>query len=209
MQKRNLTILIVVICILVLGVLYFSLCARDSTAQPAPGAADVMVLPKPDTQGGMPLMQALSLRKSGRDFSNRAITEQELSDLLWACCGVNRADGHRTPPFSQNRQLVEVYVTLESGVYRYDAPKHQLVRELAGDMRSRYGAPLTLIFAADSEYYASGMHVGSLYQNVGLYCASVGLANVVKRNGVDALDGLLKLPPGYRVFIVQSLGYPR
>jgi len=209
MQKRKLTVLLVVAGILVLGGLYFSLCARDSAAEPAPGSADVMALPKPDTQGGLPLMQALSLRKSGREFSNRAIPEQVLSDLLWACCGVNRADGHRTLPLSQNKQLIEVYVTLESGVYRYDAPKHQLIRELAGDMRSKYGAPLTLIFAADSEYYASGMHVGSLYQNAGLYCASAGLANVVKRNGVDALNGVLTLPTGYKVFIVQSIGYPR
>jgi len=210
MQKRNLTVLIAAVCVLVLGVLYFSLCARDSAAEPAPGAAaDTLALPKPNTQGGMPLMQALSLRKSGREFSDRAIAEQELSDLLWACCGVNRPDGHRTLPLSQNKQLIEVYVALESGVYRYDAIKHQLVRELAGDMRSKYGAPLTLIYAADSEYYASGMHVGSLYQNAGLYCASAGLANVVKRNGADALDGLLKLPAGYKVFVVQSVGYPR
>jgi hypothetical protein len=53
------------------------------------------------------------------------------------------------------------------------------------------------------------MHVGSLYQNAGLYCASAGLASVVKATGASALDGELKLPQGYKVLIVQPVGFPR
>jgi hypothetical protein len=51
------------------------------------------------------------------------------------------------------------------------------------------------------------MHLGSLYQNAGLYCASAGLANVVKANGKDALKGKLPLPKNYEVFIIHSIGY--
>ncbi len=48
-------------------------------------------LPKPQTDGGKPLMQALSERKSTRTFGSRTIPEQVLSNLLWAADGINRS----------------------------------------------------------------------------------------------------------------------
>ncbi len=44
----------------------------------------------------MPLMQALSLRRSTREFSTRKIPDQVLADLLWAAYGINRPGGDRT-----------------------------------------------------------------------------------------------------------------
>jgi len=171
----------------------------------------VIALPKPDRSGGKPLMEALWLRKSTRSFSNKSVSEQDLSNLLWAAWGINRPEtGKHTAPTSRNEQNVQVYVALESGVWLYDPAAHGLKLMLAADTRAKFGgSPITLLFAAEEDHYASGMHVGSLYQSVGLYCASAGLANVVKLTGANALDGLLKLPEGYRVFIIQSVGWPR
>jgi hypothetical protein len=53
------------------------------------------------------------------------------------------------------------------------------------------------------------MHVGTLYQNAGLYCASAGFANVVKANGKDALKGRLVLKKNYEVMIIHSIGYAK
>jgi hypothetical protein len=50
----------------------------------------VISLPKPRTEGGKPLMEALKERKSTREFASRPLTDQPLSDLLWAAFGVNR-----------------------------------------------------------------------------------------------------------------------
>jgi len=52
------------------------------------------------------------------------------------------------------------------------------------------------------------MHVGSLCQNAGLYCASAGPASVVKATGVDAQNKELNLPKGYIIKIVQPVGWP-
>jgi len=170
-----------------------------------------IALPKPDTSGGKPLMEVLRLRKSTRSFSNAPVSEHELSNLLWAAWGINRpTTGHHTVPTSQNEQNVQVYVALENGVWLYDSVAHGLKLMLTEDTRAKFGgSPVTLLFAAEDGHYASGMHVGSIYQNAGLYCASAGLNNVVKRTGANALDGLLKLPEGYRIFIIQSVGWPR
>lgn len=170
-----------------------------------------VLLPVPDKTGGMPLMEALANRRSERNVDpSRQLSAQELSNLLWATWGVNRPDGRRTAPTAKNTQNVGVCVAMENGVWWYDAPKNILELALDVDARARFGgAPVTLIYFAPTDDPAAGMHVGSLYQNAGLYCASAGLANVVKMTGADALEGQLALPDGYRVFVVQSIGYPR
>jgi hypothetical protein len=165
-------------------------------------------LPEPDKAGGKPLMQALNLRKSERNISAKPLPLQELSNLLWATWGITRSDGKRTAPTGRNSQKIEVYAVLEDGVWLYDAKNNRLQQVLNSDERGKYSpAGVTLLYAADDEDSFNEMHVGSLYQNAGLYCASAGLANVVKRGGSDALKGKLPLKKDYQVEIVHSIGY--
>lgn len=167
-----------------------------------------MVLPAPDKSGGKPLMQALALRASNRSISRQPLPEKDLSNILWAAWGVNRPDGRRTVPTARNTQAVALYAAMANGVWRYEGERHELIKVLDADLRDTFGgAPLTLIYAAGQGPYA-GMHVGSMYQNAGLYCASAGLANVVKATGVSSVQGRLPLPPKYSVLIIQSVGLP-
>ena len=53
-------------------------------------AGEPISLPAPATRGGMPLMQALSARHSTREYTDRPLSRQMLSDLLWAAFGINR-----------------------------------------------------------------------------------------------------------------------
>ena len=181
------------------------------SAQATAAGPDRLSLPKPDTTGGKPLMQALAERKSTRAFSDNPIPEQELSNLLWAVWGVNRpTQGLHTAPTARNARALAVYVVLESGVWFYEPKDHALSQALNKDVRSKFGnPPLVLLYAAPKDDKFAGMHVGSLYQNAGLYCASAGLASVVKATGVNALDGELTLPKGYIIYIVQPVGWPR
>ena len=55
-------------------------------------AQDVTLLLPPQTDGGMPLMRALKNRKTSREFAGKDISAQQLSNLLWAACGINRPD---------------------------------------------------------------------------------------------------------------------
>jgi hypothetical protein len=184
--------------------LLFSLCAVDARA------AQTMQLPVPDKEGGMPLMQALAERKSTKSFGDKAVSAQDLSNLLWAAWGVNRPDGRRTAPTARNSQAVEVYVVLDSGVWRYDGPRHMLVQALPGDLRARVGgAPVTLLFAAPADDNWGGDHVGSIYQNAGLYCASAKMACVVRVAGRDGLKDSLTLPKDYRIRIALAAGWPK
>ncbi|MDR2488234.1 MAG: SagB/ThcOx family dehydrogenase [Desulfovibrio sp.] len=175
----------------------------------AASAEERLTLAAPDKNGGKPLMQALALRATNRAISQQMPSDQDLGNLFWAAWGVNRTDGRRTVPTARNSQAVALYAVMSNGVWRYEGENHELIKVLDEDVRAKFGgAPLTLLFAAEEGPYA-GMHVGSMYQNVGLYCASAGLSNVVKANGVSVLHARLPLPPNYSILIVQSLGVPK
>lgn len=170
-------------------------------------AEERVALLEPVKTGGMPLMEALTLRQSERDISDQEISKQDLSNLLWATFGINRDDGRRTAPTARNKQKIQVYAVMPTGVWLYDAKENQLVKAIDGDFTSDYNSPLTLLYAAPDDQFG-GMHAGSLYQNAALYCASAGLANVVKINGIDDLEGKLKLPSDYKVLVLQLIGIP-
>ena len=165
-------------------------------------------LPAPEKTGGKPLMQALALRKSDRNISSKPLPAQELSNLLWATWGISRPDGRRTAPTARNSQKIEVYVVLPDGIWLYDAFNNRLQQVLSSDETKKFSpAGVTLLYAADTADQFSQMHVGTLYQNAGLYCASAGFANVVKAGGRDELKGKLPLPKNYEVMIVHPIGY--
>jgi SagB-type dehydrogenase family enzyme len=186
-------------------------------------------LPKPQTDGGRPLMQVLKDRKSSREFSTEKLPLQVLSNMLWAAFGISRPDsGKRTAPSAVNWQEIDVYVTTAEGLYLYDAKAHSLMPVLAQDLRAATGlqpfvkdAPVNLVYVADfsrmgekttaeDKVFYSAADTGFISQNVYLFCASEGLATVV-RNLIDkpALAKLMKLRPDQRVILAQTVGYPK
>jgi nitroreductase len=93
-------------------------------------------LNEPNKTRGLPVMQAFALRASVRDWSEKDLNLQDLSDLLWAANGVNRPDGKRTAPSAMNAQDIDIYVFMKDGAYLYDAAGHMLKPIVAGDHRS-------------------------------------------------------------------------
>lgn len=182
---------------------------RPAVAQGA-GAKVVVVLPEPDKTGGKPLMQALAERHSTRSFTDEAISMQDLSNLLWAAWGINREDGRHTAPTAKNKQDLSVYVAKSDGVWLYIPEKQAIEQYLSKDIRAALGeAPLILMYAAPQDDESAKFHIGSLYQNVGLYCASAGLGGVVKVTGADEADQILALKDGYKVMIIQAVGHSK
>ncbi len=180
-----------------------------------------ITLPKPRTEGGKPLMQALKERKSTRGFSRQQLDAQTLSDLLWAGCGVNRPDGRRTAPSAMNSREIDVYVLLASGAYLYEADAHRLSAVGLLDSSAALDGALKLVFVENQSRvrYAhakpeekigfSSFAAGAISQNVYLYCASEGLATVLRASvDKDAMSKLLRLRADQRVLYVQSAGYP-
>ena len=54
-------------------------------------------LPSPQKDGGMALTKALNERRSVRDYSNKTLALEEISQVLWAAYGKNREGGLTSP----------------------------------------------------------------------------------------------------------------
>jgi len=187
----------------------------------------VIQLPKPVTTGGKPLMEALSDRHSGREFTDTIMPLQQLSNLLWAAYGINRPEEQRrTAPSARNVQEFDLYVAQKSGVYLWKSDSNQLELIKAGDIRGRIGrqpfvasASVVLIFVADydrmgkmeedtKEFY-SAADCGYISQNVYLFAASENL-NTVVIGSVDreTVAILLGLKASQKVVFAQPVGKP-
>lgn len=187
-------------------------------------AQEILSLLPPQKTGGMPLMEALNKRQSSREYVDGRISDQQLSNLLWAACGVNRPDeAKRTAPSSRNKQEIDVYVAMDNGLFLYDHIKHALITILHEDIRPFTGqqdfvaiAGVNLIYVAnyeraesDAEQYraTSSVNAGFIAQNVYLYCASEGLACVVRGwFERENLSNIMQLEGQQDIILTQTVG---
>lgn len=131
------------------------------------------VLPSPNTDGNMSIELALANRRSRRDFVDKAIPAEKLSQILWAAYGVTspqpgRASlrgGLRTAPSAGALYPFEIYAAvgnvegIEEGVYQYIPGEHKIIRTIVGDIREELSnaalgqphikaAPVVILYSA-------------------------------------------------------------
>jgi nitroreductase len=187
--------------------------------------AQDLKLPEPQKEGGIPLMEAINKRKSSRKFISKELSNQVLSNLLWAAYGFNRPERKmRTAPSAWNIQNINVYIAKSDALYLYDAANNKLKLILREDIRQYTGKqsyvnniPVNLIYVADlsmmsrvgekAKFY-SAAQTGFIAQNVYLFCASFNLGTVV-RDLIDreSLRKLMNLKTDEEIILAQSVGY--
>ena len=195
-------------------------------------SAQDISLPTPDKTGGKPLMQALNERQSIRTFTKENLTQQQLSDLLWAGWGFNRADQKkRTAPSSMNVQEIDVYVALPTGLYLYVAESHTLkqinnkdLRKLCGTQDFVAEAPVNIVYVSDmaklgkkegdpikdSDLLSSYANTAFIAQNIYLYCASANLGCVIRGSvPKDKLAPEMGLRSNQVIILSQTVGVPQ
>jgi nitroreductase len=195
-------------------------------------SAQDITLPAPDKTGGKPLMQALNERATTRTFAKDNLTPQQLSDMLWAGWGINRADQKKhTAPSSSNKQEIDVYVALQTGLYLYVPESHMLKQINNKDIRKSCGtqafvaeAPVNLVYVADmgklgkkegdeitdSNLLSSWANSAFISQNVYLYCASADLGCVIRAMiPRDKLAPEMGLRSNQRIILSQTVGLPQ
>jgi nitroreductase len=171
-------------------------------------------------------MQALKARRSSREFRPEPLPVQMLSNLLWAAFGINRPEsGGRTAPSAHNWQEIDIYVATAAGLFVFDAKLHALLPILSQALTGTQGfvsqAPVQLVYVADfarmgqatseaDKHFYAPADTGFISQNVYLYCASEGLATVV-RESIDrpVLAATMQLRPEQQIMLAQSVGYPK
>lgn len=192
-------------------------------------AADIS-LPFPQTESGMPVMQALAKRQTSRDFADAELSPAQLSQIFWAANGVNRPEsGKRTNPAALGVHSVEVYAVTAEGIYLYQPEAHALQSVAEGDFRMTTTtgqafvgqAPLTLVYVGNASAWENARRVpsgeqqvlydsiaaGAMTQSVALAAAAEGLGTCVRASvDHDAFGEAAHLQEGQTVLLAQTLG---
>ena len=192
----------------------FSACAQDIS------------LVAPSKSRGSDIMQTFARRQSVREYSDKDLSQQDLSDLLWATMGQNRDNGKLTAPSCQNKQEIRLLVFTKDGISEYLPASHSLQKLVDGDCRALVAdrqdfaktAPVSLVMVADMDKFGKtderammmvAVDAGIVSENACVAAAGLGLATV-PRASMDA-EGIRKLL-GFgdsQIFIMNNpVGYP-
>ena len=159
------------------------------------GAPLTYTLPTPILDGDMSVERALANRRSRRDFTNEALSQQQLSNLLWSAYGVTQPNtrsprfrgGFRTTPSAGAMYALDIYVAIgnvtgiEAGVYKYISEENKIVRTINRDVRAELAAaalgqlmvreaPITIIWTAIYErmaHYGERGRLRYVYMEIG------------------------------------------
>ena len=180
-------------------------------------------LPAPQKDGGKSISYCLQNRKSTKEYSAKKLSDQQISNILWAAYGFNRAD-KRTVPSAMNCQEFTLYVFLPTGIYRWNDKTNELVQLAKGDHRNVAGkqdyvasAAMNIVYVADyskmgsidanSRSNMAYADCGFIAQNVYLQCASENLGCVIRGYvDKDLLTKTLNLKSTEHVILSQSGG---
>jgi SagB-type dehydrogenase family enzyme len=130
-----------VIFILGISVLILPGCGGVETAAATSQETTKITLPEPAHDSDTSIEETLWGRRSTRNFSEEAITLEQLGQLLWAGQGVTDPSGKRTAPSAGALYPLKLYVVIgkvtgaAAGVYVYDPATHTLKRIIDGDQR--------------------------------------------------------------------------
>lgn len=205
-------------------VLIFSLLVGSMGSLPGQESESIR-LNDPGKERGLPVMKALAVRASAREWSDQDLNLQDLSDLVWAANGVNRPDeGKRTAPSAMNAQDIDIYVFMKEGVYLYDAFNQVLNPVCSGDHRALPGmtdAPVNLVLISDISRFRRGedslkltwaaMDAGIVSQNISVFCAATELVTRPRASfpGMEKIREILELKDSQHVMLNHPVGYPK
>ncbi len=207
--------------------------AKTSTSAPAttPNIVTIIDLPQAKTTGPLSLEQALTQRRSRRDFAPAGLNRQQLAQLCWAADGItDRARGFRTAPSAGALYPMELLLATAEGLYRYLPSRHILKLLQAGDLRSDISrqahnqelittAAVVFIIVAEPQRSARKygkrswryclLEAGHIGQNLLLQATAMSLASVPVGAFDDAgLAQLLDLPTGRKPTYLICVGQP-
>lgn len=165
-----------------------------------------ITLSEPNKQSNLSIEEALLNRRSIRDFIDKQISLNKLSQLLWSAQGITSISNKRTSPSAGGTYPIEIFVlvknveNLNQGLYQYIPQEHSLIKIFEEDKSSElmqaslnqeyiYDASFNIIICADfdrtKEVYGNRgeryvyMEAGHVSQNIYLQSESLNLGTVV------------------------------
>ena len=176
----------------------------------------------------MTVTEALYERHSGRSFSEKALPQELVMEVLWAGNGKNAYD-RRTAPSAVNAQDIDLYLCSAEGVSKYNAGDAKLEKVTDEDIRpflqaqNKFimNAPVTVLLVSDQTTFGEPrpgsrnmnfglVDAGIVSENISLFCTAKGLATVccMPRIREDEVRRALSLSERQIPILYHPVGYP-
>jgi SagB-type dehydrogenase family enzyme len=170
------------------------------------GQENMFKLPQPRKDSSFSVERAIYSRRSVREYQDKDLKLEDVSQLLWAAQGITSRHGLRSAPSAGALYPVEIYLVatkvekLQPGVYKYIPLTHSLRQVLQRDVRKEVcnaalgqscvlDASATIIISVVFErvtrkYGQRGIQytyfeAGCVAENVHLQAESLGIGTVV------------------------------
>ncbi len=192
--------------------------------------AKMISLPAPAKKSGVSVEEALQKRRSIRNYSNKKLPIEKISQLLWAAQGITDSRRKlRTSPSPGALYPMEIYAVTTDYVARYNPFEHALYELKSGDRRGQLAsaalgqsfikeAGVTFVICAVYErvtqkYGQRGvmytdMEAGHIAQNIHLQAVSLGLGSVsVGAFHEEAVAKVIDAPKEHRPIYLIPAGY--
>jgi SagB-type dehydrogenase family enzyme len=191
--------------------------------------AKKVILPEPATKGKMSIEEAISRRRSRRDFLIQHIKAGELSQILWSAQGItDKIRGFRAAPSAGALYPMKIFAVLPTGVYEYKPKGHLLRRISQGDKRKELckaslnqrwveeasiSIVITAIYERSSIKYGKRakrycmIESGCIAENIHLQVESLRLGTVIIGAFEDArVQKVLGLKKNVKPLIIMPVG---
>lgn len=193
---------------------------------------NVIKLPNPAVKGKISLEEAIAKRRSKRNFVNKDLTLEQISQLLWSAQGITGEKGtfnFRAAPSAGALYPMEIYLVTRDGLFHYLVQEHGLERLVKEDLRdalanaalgqgsvSQAGADIvicavyprvTVKYGERGGRYAF-IEAGHIAQNIHLEAVALGLGSVPVGAFDDAqVKKALSLPAEQEPLYIIPVGY--
>ncbi|MBY9005189.1 MAG: SagB/ThcOx family dehydrogenase [Candidatus Lokiarchaeota archaeon] len=186
-------------------------------------------LSKPTLKGLKSLEECIYYRKSIRNFKQKDVDIDKISQILWVAQGYNNSK--RTIPSAGATYPLEIYLTYKNkGFFYYNLMKNILELKINKDLSYEiakyahsqvylYTAPINVIICADYSrtcvrYKEKGIRyvhfeAGHCAQNIHLQAVALGLGSVPIGAFIDYnIKEILRLPENLTPLYIICIGYP-
>jgi hypothetical protein len=185
-------------------------------------------LVQPKQSLGTDVMTAFRNRKSVRSFvKGKMLSMEDLATILWSGYGVNRSDGMHTVATAYGKDVLDLYVAMGSGIYKYVPSAHVLAFVSDENIKAKIAkqdfvadAAVVVVMVGKTDVFAeSSEQAGTAYinytagaasENMFLAADSLSLATVVMANiDQEFVRKSMKLKESQVALYIMPIGYPK
>lgn len=197
----------------------------------------VIKLPPPRKTGAVAVETAIGQRRTIRRFRPKALSLEQIAQLLWAGQGITGADDFkRAAPSAGALYPMDLYTAVgegvqlvDAGLYRYQPAGHRLSQTVQGDLRQEIAAaalsqswmaraPLNLVITAEYARAAvkygkravryAMIEAGHIGQNLFLQAEALGLkAGIIGAFHDNEMIRILRIPKAHKPLLIMPVGY--